>query len=152
MSFIKIFSNSEDVLRELQKAAVSGKKLAILLWPTKQFGQSEHPPKLEAYFEVDEILTVYGLENDWQKISQEFFQMLLSLEHLQQIEAFEGKSFADDSNNGKIIITATFPTNENGIFLQTVHLEAWWQAFGGAHIADNKRIWLINRPSLKTRK
>ena len=149
MSFTKVFSNSRDVVEELQGAATRGEKLAVILWPTEQSGRAEEPPTLEAYVVVDEALTAYGLENDWRRIAEEVFQTLLS-EQLQEVKTFERRSRRlDDSLNGKIIDATTFSTSIENLSLQVVHWEEWWQAFGGAHVADSRRFLLVNHTPLR---
>jgi hypothetical protein len=150
MPFALEFFTGEDVIKELRAAVVRGDNAAILLWPTEQFGIPEEAPGLEAYLD-EEGLTVYGLKNSWSEIQEEIYTNLVSPEILKRIKDFENHPRQTEGNNGKLIESEVFATILDGLRLQIIHLEEWWQAFGGAHIGDNKRIWLMHREPLKTK-
>jgi hypothetical protein len=149
MNFDRIFEDKSGIVRWLKQASADENYVSILLWPIEQAGKPEDPPKLEAYF-AQPSFSVFGLKGDWWNIEKELFEEIMTEEEYERMLEFEKRSLRspESPNNKKELVAEIFSTNIRGVSVQVLHYEEWWQAFGGAHIGDNKRIIIVNAKPL----
>lgn len=137
--YVKTFTSIEELEAEFTRMAAGGVEAAIEMSANPQVST------LEAYTTQPEQLTHFRLAHHL--LERQFVEDMLDPAYLAYADDFRTRSRKREKDmNGKVVETFTLATKKNGISLQLVFIEEWWQAFGGAHVADTAYIWLIKRP------
>lgn len=139
MSLIQgTFHTLEDASQEFKRLASTGESRVIHLCV------NPNPSNLDAYvLNSEEIVREYLVTD--RKIPDQFRATMLNSEMQQTYQKVKSLSVKPvDSFLGKDVRSKLLRTIDDEVVLQLVTIEEWWQAFGGAHVADTIELWLIN--------
>jgi hypothetical protein len=153
MNFEKTFNDCEGIIDWVNHLIAAKISLAFTLQPTVLYGTPQEPNNHSEL--TSDIVSSYGItgrdRREWAIIYDDFFQAILTVEASRLMLNFENTSHRPENspNNGKIITSTILPTKTEGVELQIISQEEWWQAFGGAHARCGSRFILVNHDPLK---
>lgn len=136
------FTCLEDLLEELKQMANAGTEAAI------HISSNAVASPLDAYIAAPSQLIHFHVVK--YELVEQFCAAMLAPTEILLAKKYSQQSFKPaNSMNGKVIDTLTLPTILSGISLQLIFVEEWWQAMGGAHVADTIYIWLVHHEPLE---